>query len=472
MKKYLIINKNRILVLILFCFVFCNINTLYSQEEGKKNHYDLYTNTCDSINFFTMQFLLKDNSPNLDSFDFKGINNTWNENYLDGMLIGFFYDNYDNKETIINGYKKFCNNIEEKKLQFRGGRFYGETINGKYNFKEINNIDFILALDSLKSFAIEGAYNICGNYYLKKKLNEYRNLVIKRNFPDPLEEIVVEDVSNEGEQMEETVPGTKVEGSPAKPKSFVGENVTLDTKDQKNGGKDIDIPPVIHSEGLQLKDIILYLALGLATLGLFFWIISFITNYRSSKKRIPHQDTLDHLENKTFPHYDKALDEINNRIKFIVNKLDGLQKSLGIYNERIDNMTEEIGDKTVVQESFVDRHKEVVPKITRNYYLPFPDRQGYFWDDQKSDTLQSRSLFILELDGNNDKRGILSIDLNISKNVKSALSNPSGFLKPVCEITNNNLYGKSIEIVEKGLLRLEGNRWVIDNGKKIKIRII
>ena len=471
-----------------------NIDYDYSGETPVSN---LFTRTCDYLNYITLRAI---------------IDKKENKNYFDDFWFNYIVD-YNSKNDI----KIFI--LKGKEIYYKDGSLYDKLIkidnmlnnnnNNKYLLKSFNIEQKKLKLREESNLLCESYKTMLNefiSYFTKETLNnntEYEVLItyyetVKCKSLDKFGKIINKSCkcesisSSEGNQdiEEENTAETTVteEGDQDIEEDNTAETTVTEEGDQdieeenttevtvtEEGNHDIEedntTKTTIAKEGDQFEVIILYLALGLATLGLIFWIISFITNYRNSKKRTPHQNTLDYLEKKTFPHYDKALDEINNRIKFIVNELDGLQKSLGIYNDRLNNLKEEMSDKTVVQESFVDRQKEVVPKIARKYYLPFPDKQGFFWDDKKSDIPSSSSVFILEFDENNNQRGTFTLDLRNEKNIKTALSSPSSFLKPVCEIVNDNFYGKSIEVVEKGILQLHENRWVIDDGKKLKIKI-
>ncbi len=104
------------------------------------------------------------------------------------------------------------------------------------------------------------------------------------------------------------------------------------------------------------------------------------------------------------------------------------------------------------------------------YYLPFPDAKGFFWDDNKYSEIKNNSAFIMNLMKNNPKRAQFSLITNNEKIIKNALLNPKAFLKPICNISGN-LSGHTISVVEKGELELQNNKWVVSEGKKVKIRI-
>ncbi len=63
------------------------------------------------------------------------------------------------------------------------------------------------------------------------------------------------------------------------------------------------------------------------------------------------------------------------------------------------------------------------------------------------------------------------VELLQKKDYKRLFDFKSDCLYPVCEITNNRQDGTSIIMIETGCVNLQENKWIIDNKKKIKIRI-
>ncbi len=227
-------------------------------------------------------------------------------------------------------------------------------------------------------------------------------------------------------------------------------------------------------EIFKANNLLIYLILGLSILFLQFWIIFIISKYQKSIKHRPHYGTIDYLNKTTFPHYDKTIVEINSRIKSVVNELGELQISLGLYNSRMETLKQAMEKWAETQECFAEKPQQAIPVPPPpliKYYLPFPDKQGFFWNDKKSETPVSSSIYILELENKNSTRGKFTLDLKNEKNIRTALTNPASFLKPVCESIDNNFSGKTIEVINKGELQLRDDRWSIIGGRKLMIKL-
>jgi len=486
-----------VLFLVLMVFV---VNMAFPQnKKTNKHYYKLFTNTCDSINFVTIQFILKDSTKhNLNKFKYNpelvdkinssfkykksnkiicGIDEKYKDGnvtkYKNGMLLKYisYYQIKKDKKRDSTLYK-LCQSIEKIKKGLR------KTIKEKTNQE---------AFDTLLSYFIKSVIDTTTSYYPNVKISQ-----LKKNFNNKFKTNQSKIKKKETNTIKSNVyinnkTSPEKTGNQNNKDSTKISNTNTNQNDSKNVSTNYDKDIVglkndIESLKKNKKDItrslnknkpFLCLALVLSILSIVFWIIFFISNYRKSKKHLPHDDTIDHLNKIIFPHYDKEIDAINNQVKSVVNELSGLQKSLKMYIVRIESITKAMEKTSMGQESFVDEQEETTPAPipTKQYYLPFPDKQGFFWDDKKSETPVSSSIYILELEGNNTNRGSFTLNLQNEKNIKTALTNPTTFLKPVSKSIDNNFIGKNLEVIEKGELQLIDGRWSINGGKKLVIKI-
>ncbi len=480
MKNYLILK------LLLLLLVFNGIHPVASlAKEGNDNpnFYKLFTNTCDSMNFVTIQLLLKtDSSHNLNNFKYiagqkvnkkfkdniiSGIDEKPGGNFKEGMLLQFisWYHIKKNDSTLF----KLCQKIEKKKQTLRGS---------KKNCTIKDSSKFSAQLNKLITFITTQVKNTNSksDSLLKSLLTKYKEQVILKKFSDTKGSVGAKNNSSKkvSKATKKAKNDTKLNGIKKSIKN-IEKNVNQNTKRINLLKKSIKgiTTPIAELKKNKANNTIVYLVLCLSILSLLFWIIFFISNYRKSKEHRPHDGTIDYLNKTTFPHYDKAIDEINSRIKFVVNELDSMQKSLGLYNAQMETLKQAMEKSAETQEVYMEKPEETspVPVTTNRYYLPFPDKQGFFWDDKKSETPVSSSIYIMELENTNSTRGTFTLDLKNEKNIRTALTNPTTFLKPVCESIDNNFYGKRIEIINEGVLQLRDDRWSVNGGRKIMIKI-
>lgn len=457
-----------ILKIVLLLLIFVGVQPVASLAQENNNNldslYTLFTNTCDSINFLTMQFLLKDSTPNLKNFHFKGIDKANPNNkkkYQKGMLYGFFKKN----RSQFSKYESVCKDIEHKKQELRGKR---------KNCKITNLITFNTQLEALINFItrkVKSTFLESDISKLKTLLTEYKKQVISKNFSSTKNSINTISNSNEGTETNTTL---NANNNPIENlENLVKQNTTSIKLLKKR------INGIAELKKNKANNTFVYIVLVLSMLSLIFWIIFFISNNSKSKKQAWHQETLHFLNKTTFPHYNHALDDINNEIKSLTSKLDELKRILNLYNTRVESIQQHLEKEsdsvqnTNTQNIVEKREAEIyTPVPIKRYYLPFPAPQGFFWDDKKSETESTGSLFILEISTLSSGRGKFTLNLKNEKNIKSALSTPATSLKPVCNSIDNNFSGKSIEVVEEGTLLLKEGKWSIAGGKKLTIKIV
>lgn len=108
----------------------------------------------------------------------------------------------------------------------------------------------------------------------------------------------------------------------------------------------------------------------------------------------------------------------------------------------------------------------------KTYYLPSPDPQGFFWNDKKTTVPDGGTFYELKVEDDNPNIGQLSFYTKSEKNVKTALSNPDMYIKPVCRSSDGIYSGSSIEVKSPGKLQFMGEKWILANGAKVTIIVV
>ncbi|MDY0078823.1 MAG: hypothetical protein RBR87_16265 [Bacteroidales bacterium] len=108
----------------------------------------------------------------------------------------------------------------------------------------------------------------------------------------------------------------------------------------------------------------------------------------------------------------------------------------------------------------------------KTYYLPSPDPQGFFWNDKKTTIPDGGTFYELKVEDDNPNIGQFSFYTKSEKNVKTALSNPDMYIKPVCKSIDGIYSGSSIEVKSPGKLQFMGEKWILANGAKVTIIVV
>lgn len=112
-----------------------------------------------------------------------------------------------------------------------------------------------------------------------------------------------------------------------------------------------------------------------------------------------------------------------------------------------------------------NQNKEVV------YYLPYPDKSGFFWNAKVSPKMENSSAYTLRLPNQNSLSGFYTLLIENDKIITYAIGNESGFIEPVCDIVEKT-GNRNIVIVEEGILKKQNDKWYPERNKKLKIKII
>lgn len=107
---------------------------------------------------------------------------------------------------------------------------------------------------------------------------------------------------------------------------------------------------------------------------------------------------------------------------------------------------------------------------TDEFYLGKPDKLGFFWDHELTENqVPEQSLYKISFSGSDHRKGNFEVVTDASQQ-RLALENRDNYLKPVCEILEENPNGSRIETETPGTVILNDDQWVLV--KKAKIRIV
>jgi len=110
------------------------------------------------------------------------------------------------------------------------------------------------------------------------------------------------------------------------------------------------------------------------------------------------------------------------------------------------------------------------PKVIE-FYMSTPNPDGSFEVNQGSDTFrQTISLFKFTSNPNNPLTASFEF-FSDDAGIKDALTNPKRFLEPVCYEENDAFAGaKKIIVTKPGTAYKNGDKWIIDRDKKLRIK--
>lgn len=160
------------------------------------------------------------------------------------------------------------------------------------------------------------------------------------------------------------------------------------------------------------------------------------------------------------------LSEINENEKRLLRRNSEL-KSLLKQMFGIEYGNKETNDKTVLTENNATNEEPV--QSPRIFYLAFPEKEGFFWDNaKKCNRQQGESAFKMEVD-NDGKGACFTFLTDDDKVLRNAMLNP-GYLKSVCDFTGDK-NGRQIEVLKSGTLHLDNEKWVVNEKDKVRLKI-
>ncbi|MBZ9787600.1 hypothetical protein LB456_09045 [Psychroflexus sp. CAK57W] len=159
---------------------------------------------------------------------------------------------------------------------------------------------------------------------------------------------------------------------------------------------------------------------------------------------------------------DLEIESLNEKLKRHQNKNIEISDS----NEKVNKNNED--ERAINKPVVLPEKKEVKNNIL---FFTIPEGDGSFIKTNGEETYSGKNYFkisfeesslkgdLFYISGQRDGRAINRLDTN---------------LKPVCEIENisNASTANRVELIEKGKVTLQGEKWVIDPNNKVKIRLI
>lgn len=142
-------------------------------------------------------------------------------------------------------------------------------------------------------------------------------------------------------------------------------------------------------------------------------------------------------------------------------KFKGLksQKEIALEKEEI---------KSDIKKKYL-KYEEYFLQSGKKYFLPAPERGGYFIDDDKSSRfIENQSAFVLLIDPNNDKRGFFKFIEDKTKH-SYYLNNFSKYIESTCDYDQKPKKRNHIITLRGGILNLHDGEWAITTKSKIII---
>lgn len=404
----------------------------------------------------------------------------WQE--ADRYILEQIVENFSDEigENLTDEIEGLINKLKED------NHYFGYSIDAKSKFIYTDDRDYIDSITPL----IRNKYNDLAdliNDLSPKEKNTHRKKVNINNYEETLNEFRKEvntkiDKFKNKEKGEEATVDTKdlsnlrnkISILEAKLDRLQKEIDGLDSKSTNSGGNNSSPstykPTIYFFAG--------FLLLGLLAVFFLFYILRKNLNNKIAElnaELIAFRSSISRQFEQKDTEWRKRNTEFQNAVS---NKINDTQRDLDDLYRRVQQYESNQGSKPAFNQSYADSVQSKPappppppPKRTITYYLPGPDPSGYFWNDKKSSTPDGSSIYQLVVEEDNQSVGELSFYKGNEKSIKMALSNPSLYIKPVCQSIDNIYSGSTIEMKSPGRLQLSGDKWMIANGEKMKISI-
>lgn len=179
-------------------------------------------------------------------------------------------------------------------------------------------------------------------------------------------------------------------------------------------------------------------------------------NYKNEKNKLNNKlkDTRDE--------YKTTIDDLNK-------KFEDRNKDLNYTESKVSEEKPVNFKEDPTSEPVILSHKN--DSKSKNLYFTIPEQDGSFVISNGSESNDGRKYFKISFDESSSKASITYIS---SQRDGRAINRLDTNLKPVCDIMNisNASSANKIEILKKGEVLLQGDKWVIDSNNKIKIRLV
>jgi hypothetical protein len=178
-------------------------------------------------------------------------------------------------------------------------------------------------------------------------------------------------------------------------------------------------------------------------------------------------------KNGSVKHFTTQADVASNNN--ILNRLQRLENKSNIKQESRNEATPPlaISPSTIIEEvksQEIDLSLPEKPKVIE-FYMSTPNPDGSFEVSQSSDVFrQTISLYKFIFNPNNPLTASFEFYSDDS-GTKDALTNPKRYLEPVCYEENDAFIGaKKIVVTKAGTAYKNGDKWIIDRDKKLRIK--
>ncbi|UAM99108.1 hypothetical protein K8354_04590 [Polaribacter litorisediminis] len=153
----------------------------------------------------------------------------------------------------------------------------------------------------------------------------------------------------------------------------------------------------------------------------------------------------------------------------VVDQLSNVNISRPIVQSRKDEIKNDTKNKDtepIEDEKAITVNLDIQKPKSTLIYLPAPFEEKRFASEDASEGIKQTSLYQAELtEDSNEVYFTLMETVDLSR----ALNSPNIYLETACDYENTyTTNAKTIEVVEKGIIRLEGKDWVVK--KKIRIK--
>ena len=212
-------------------------------------------------------------------------------------------------------------------------------------------------------------------------------------------------------------------------------------------------------------------------LGIALFAVSILLNLFFIKKNLQSSSKFDKLnaklrrmqkENEKFQ-YDLQNKSKQSRVSSNSNnEIDKLRKDNARLVQQLDEFKRKSSAQPISNSTTGNSVKKSKSSSSSIIYLPRPQDEGVFLKKHAKDEYDDRYLYQVNID-NNKSVGKLSLISNAD--FARALSSPERYFEKVCDYENeysNN--ARSVIVVQKGEIQMQGEEWIVI--KKLKIKFI
>lgn len=213
------------------------------------------------------------------------------------------------------------------------------------------------------------------------------------------------------------------------------------------------------------SNILLYLLMGLTIVGLV-GLLYFLYKLNEQKKSLKKDvDRLRDERNYYKDYFTNQYNEVNNTINKLAHENKLLKKDNEEFQRKLNEQHYKTMPTTVIENTVEIPKTEPVLKK----YFGLPSLEGYF--RTSVETKENHSSYKFTIDNSNQKKALFELYNLDTANVYNYISDLNSYINPACDKVNApSDQTQNIEIMEPGIVYLEGDVWKIE--KKCKIKFI